>query len=235
LQRHRLCSLATQEMLMNRLPGIVVACAGGVSARNRSASTTQPTSPDGDFETYRKPTRRDGFLMEMQALLPWAKLVALVDPHFPQVAGGRRHVVLECMLRIFLLQHWFNLGDATCEEALYDSAALLAFSGVGLREIPVPDAGAIFEFRQRMEKCAVRDAVIAEVERTLDQHGLRVRKGTIVDAAAVQTRQSFQRPLVVNALQQPQGLRASVPGGTASVRPSLNFTAIGAFVALNAR
>ena len=187
---------------MTTSPGVVVACAGGASARNRSAASTKPTQVTEthratDVEPYRKSTRRDAFLMEMQTLLPWARLVALVDPHFPKVAGGRRHVVLECMLRIRLLQHWFNLADAACEEALYDSAALLAFSGVELREVPVPDAIAILEFRQQMEKCAVGDAVFAEVERTLLQHGLRIRAGTIVDAAVVQARYPSQRSLSV--------------------------------------
>ena len=70
------------------------------------------------FERYRKPTRRDVFLADMQTLVPWAELVALIDPHYPKAGNGRPPIGLERMLRIHLLQHWFNLADAACEEAL---------------------------------------------------------------------------------------------------------------------
>ena len=128
----------------------------------------------------------------MQTLVPWAKLVALIEPHFPRSAKSRRPVGLECMLRIRLLQHWFKLADAACEEALYDSAALLAFSGIELTEVPVPDAITILEFRHRLDKSGLGHAVFAEVECNLLQRGLRVRVGTIVDAAILQARRRPQ-------------------------------------------
>ena len=175
------------------MPGIVVACSAGAGARHRSMLTTPMTVTTATdrivgTETYRKPTRRDAFLMEMQALLPWAGLVALIDAHFPMPAVGRRLVPLECMLRILLLQHWFDLVDGACEEALYDSAALLAFVGIDLGEMPVPNAPSILEFRQRMEISGLRHAVLAEVEQILLQQGLHVRAGKIVNAAVLQVR-----------------------------------------------
>jgi len=70
------------------------------------------------FEKYRKSTRRDVFLAEMQILVPWRRLVGLIEPHYPKAGGGRPPIGLERMLRIHLLQHWFNLADEACEEAL---------------------------------------------------------------------------------------------------------------------
>jgi IS5 family transposase len=70
------------------------------------------------FEKYRRPTRRDAFLAEMQGLVPWTGLVTLIEPHYPKAGNGRPPIGLERMLRIHLLQHWFNLADGACEEAL---------------------------------------------------------------------------------------------------------------------
>ena len=74
------------------------------------------------FERYRKPTRRDEFLQTMEAIVPWAALCAVIEPYYPKGVGGRPPIGLQRMLRIHFLQHWFNLADVACEEALYDSA-----------------------------------------------------------------------------------------------------------------
>jgi len=130
------------------------------------------------FERYRKPTRRDVFLTEMQTLVPWAELVALIEPHYPKAGNGRPPIGLERMLRIHLLQHWFNLADAACEEALYDSAALRAFAGIDLGREPVPDATTILKFRHLLEKQNLGQAIFAEVGRILQQRGLKLSAGT---------------------------------------------------------
>ena len=82
------------------------------------------------LEEYRKPTRRDTFVAAMQTLVPWSELVTLIEPHYPKAGNGRPPIGLERMLRIHLLQHWFNLPDVACEEASYDSAALRGFVGI---------------------------------------------------------------------------------------------------------
>lgn len=84
------------------------------------------------FERYRKPTRREAFLAQMETLVPWAELGALIEPHYPKPGNGRPPIGLQRMLRIHLLQHWFNLADEAMEEALYDSAALRSFVGIDL-------------------------------------------------------------------------------------------------------
>ena len=137
------------------------------------------------FEKYRKPTRRDAFLGEMQTLVPWSELVALIEPHYPKAGNGRPPIGLERMLRIHLLQHWFNLADAACEETLYDSAALRSFVGIDLGREPVPDATTILKFRHLLERHRLGEAVFAEVGRILQSRGLRLSAGTIVDATII--------------------------------------------------
>ena len=137
------------------------------------------------FERFRKPTRRDAFLAEMQTIVPWDRLVALIEPYYPKPGNGRPPVGLERMLRIHLLQHWFNLADAACEEALYDSAALRAFAGIDLGREPVPDATTILKFRHLLERHHLGQALFAEVGRILQERGLRLSAGTIVDATII--------------------------------------------------
>ncbi|MES7707471.1 transposase, partial [Cutibacterium acnes] len=100
----------------------------------------------------KKQTRRERFLAQIEAATPWAQLVAVIEPHYPKGNRGRPPIGLERMLRIHLLQHWFNLADAACEEALYDSAALRAFVGIDLGREPVPDATTILKFRHLLER-----------------------------------------------------------------------------------
>jgi len=137
------------------------------------------------FEKYHRPTRRDAFLAEMQTLVPWSDLVALIEPHYPKAGNGRPPIGLERMLRIHLLQHWFNLADVACEEALYDSAALRAFVGIDLGREPVPDATTILKLRHLLEKHNLGQAIFAEVGRILQGRGLRLSAGTIVDATII--------------------------------------------------
>ena len=91
------------------------------------------------FERYTKKTRRQVFLEEMERVVPWRELCALVEPHYPKPGNGRPPVGVERMLRIYFLQQWFNLSDPAVEEALYDSAVMRQFVGIGLGCEPVPD------------------------------------------------------------------------------------------------
>ena len=75
------------------------------------------------FEQYTRKTRRAIFLEEMEQVVPWRELCALVEPHYPQPGKGRRPVGVERMLRIYFLQQWFNLSDPAVEEALYQACA----------------------------------------------------------------------------------------------------------------
>src|SRR5258708_12210760 len=98
------------------------------------------------FERYTKKTRRAIFLEEMEQVVPWAKLCALIEPHYPKPGNGRRPKELEQMLRIYFLQQWFNLSDPGVEEALYDSATLLHFAAIDLGAQPLPDETTVRNF-----------------------------------------------------------------------------------------
>jgi IS5 family transposase len=73
------------------------------------------------FEPYRRPTRRDVFLATMNEIVPWQALCEVIAPHYPKASNGRPPIGLERMLRMYLIQHWFNLADQACEEALLPS------------------------------------------------------------------------------------------------------------------
>ena len=88
----------------------------------------QKTLATMGFDKYAKTTRRAVFLGEMDRVVPWSELCALIEPVYPKPGNGRPPVGLERMLRSYFLQHWFNLSDpAVEEEALYDSSAMRAF------------------------------------------------------------------------------------------------------------
>lgn len=147
----------------------------------------QQTLATNDFEQFRKPTRREKFLAEMNSVVPWADLVAVIEPYYPKAssAGGRPPVGLERMLRIHCLQLWFDLSDPAVEEALYDSRAMRSFAGIDLGREPVPDETTVMRFRHLLEEHKLGTKLFAEVGRVLQRRGLRLSKGTIVDATII--------------------------------------------------
>lgn len=147
----------------------------------------QLTLGANDFERYRKPTRREKFLAEMQSVVPWKELCALIEPYYPKArsVGGRPPVGLERMLRIHCLQLWFDLSDPAVEEALYDSLAMRSFVGIDLGREPVPDETTVMRFRHLLEEHKLGEKIFEEVGRILLKRGLRLSKGTIVDATII--------------------------------------------------
>ncbi len=137
------------------------------------------------FERYTKKTRREKFLEEMERIVPWRELEALVAPHYPKGENGRPPVGVKVMLRIDFVQHWFNLSDPAAEEALYDSAALRRFAGVDLGRAPAPDETTILNFRHLLEEHDLCGAMLDAVNLYLDSRGIRIGTGTIVDASII--------------------------------------------------
>ena len=131
----------------------------------------QLTLAANDFERFRKPTRRERFLAEMNQVVPWAELVALLEPYYPKAksAGGRPAVGLERMLRIHCLQLWFDLSDPAVEEALYDSRAMRTFVGIDLGREPVPDETTVMRFRHLLEEHQLGGKIFDEVGRLLSE------------------------------------------------------------------
>lgn len=146
---------------------------------------TLAMAADKDFEQYRRPTKRDRFLKMMDAILPWQDLCTVVEPHYPKGEGGRPTVGLERMMRMLFVQHWFNLADEACEEALYDSASLRSFVGIDLGRERVPDGTTLLKFRRLLEKEKLGEALFAKVGQVLQARGLKVGAGTIVDATII--------------------------------------------------
>src|SRR5580765_5665308 len=140
----------------------------------------------GYFDKGKK-TRREQFLAEMEQVVPWARLCALIEPHYPKgsAAGGRPPLPLERMFRIYCLQQWYNLSDPGAEEALYDSITMRRFAGVSTDADVIPDETSILNFRRLLEKHKLTERLLTEINTHLCERGLVVGKGTIVDASII--------------------------------------------------
>jgi IS5 family transposase len=135
------------------------------------------------FYKHSKRTRKEKFLSEMDQVIPWKELTKALEPHYPDLQGaGRRPKGLERMLRIYFMQHWYNLSETAMEEALYDSRAMREFAGVDLGEERAPDESTILQFRHLMEAREFGAELLSLVNAHLAGKGLTVSRGTIVDA-----------------------------------------------------
>src|SRR6187549_3185621 len=140
-----------------------------------------------DYAAKKKRTKRDVFLAEMVAVVPWVALEAVIEPHYPKAGpnGGRRPFPLAVMLRIYCLQQWYNLSDPGAEEVLYDICSMRAFAGLELGRDAIPDETTILNFRHLLERHELTKAVFAAVSELLEARGALLRGGTIVDATLI--------------------------------------------------
>src|SRR6202161_400938 len=137
------------------------------------------------FERYTKKTRRTEFLEEMEQAVPWRKLCALIEPHYPKAGNGRTPVGVERVVRMYFLQQWFNLSDPAVEEALYDSVVMRGFVGIDLGQEPVPDETTMCKFRHLLEEHGLGGEMLETVNLYLEGKGVRITTGTIVDATII--------------------------------------------------
>jgi len=137
------------------------------------------------FEKYGRMSRREAFLTSMDTIIPWSELEALIAPFYPKTGKGRQPVGLGIMLRIYFLQHWFNLSDPGAEDALYESPALRGFAGIDLGRAAAPDETTILNFRHLLEKHALNGKILDTVNLHLASQGIRISTGTIVDATII--------------------------------------------------
>jgi IS5 family transposase len=121
-----------------------------------------------------KQTRRERFLSEMEVVVPWARLLGLVGPHYPKAGskGGRPPMPLERMLRIYFLQNWYALSDPMAEDTLYDSEAMRRFAGIELGDDRIPDETTILNFRHLLERHGLTETIFAEVNAHLADKGI---------------------------------------------------------------
>jgi IS5 family transposase len=147
----------------------------------------QPSFASLDFAAKKKRTKRDVFLAEMAAVVPWGMLEALIEPRYPKMGpqGGRRPFPLPAMLRIYCLQQWYTLSDPGAEEALYDIQSMRAFCGLELGRDAIPDETTILNFRHLLERHELTKAIFAAVSEHLAAKGELLRGGTIVDATLI--------------------------------------------------
>jgi IS5 family transposase len=147
----------------------------------------QPTIPGLRQAMKKKRTRREKFLAEMEAVVPWTRLLTLIEPHYPKAGpkGGRPPMPLETMLRVYFLQQWYALSDPMAEETLYDSEAMRQFAGIELGDDRIPDETTILNFRHLLEKHHLTEQLFAEVNRHLADQGITLRSGTLVDATII--------------------------------------------------
>jgi len=140
---------------------------------------------DAEYNGKRKRTRREVFLAEMEKVVPWEALLALIEPVYPKAGRGRHPYALRTMLRVHLLQNWFGFSDPAMEEALYEVAPLRQFAELSLARGSVPDETTILNFRRLLETHDLAPKVLAAVSAHLTQQGLLLRSGTIVDATII--------------------------------------------------
>ena len=126
------------------------------------------------------------FFAEMDKIIPWRELCDVIEPFYPKADGaGRPPIGIERMLRIHFLQHWFNLSDPAVEEALYDSRAMRTFVGIDLGREAAPDETTVCKFRHLLEAHNLGKQLFALIAEYLDENGMKVRTGTIVDATII--------------------------------------------------
>ncbi len=145
----------------------------------------QTTFSAGGFEKYGKTTRRALFLSEMDCAVPWSKLCKLIEPYYPKTGSGRPPVLLERLLRVYFLQHWFKLSDMAVNDALYESISMRSFVGVDLGLGPIPDETMMCKFRHLLMRHELDHCLIEAVGRSLQERGMKVAGGIIVDARII--------------------------------------------------
>jgi transposase, IS5 family len=145
----------------------------------------QGSFAEAEYAGKKKQTRRDKFLAEMEQAVPWARLLERLRPLYPKGERGRPPIPLERMLRVYLVQQWYGLADEAVEDARYDSQALRRFAGIELNRDPIPDATTVLHFRHWLESHELTKGLFDEVGVMLEERGLLMRQGTIVDATII--------------------------------------------------
>lgn len=146
---------------------------------------SQMTFSDYEYSKRKKKTKREEFLDIMEEIIPWGEWVEFVRPYYPSGKRGRPTKGIEKMLRMYLLQVWFNLSDEGIEDAIYDSYAFRKFMSIDFNEEQVPDATTLLKFRHLLEKNHLGEQMFKAINYVLEQSGAMMKGGTIVDATII--------------------------------------------------
>lgn len=145
----------------------------------------QLTFSDVEYSNRRKKTKREEFLDAMEEIIPWSYWVEIIRSFYFNNKRGRKAIGIETMLRMYLMQIWFNLSDEGIEDSIYDSYAMRSFMHIDFNEQQVPDATTLLKFRHMLEANKLGEKIFADVNRRLDKAGLMMHGGTIVDAGSI--------------------------------------------------
>lgn len=164
--------------------------------RKTTTTNQQMSFSEAEYSTKKKLTRRDIFLSRMEQVVPWSRLIAVVEPHYPKSGKrGRPPIGIERMLRMYFIQQWYGLADVAVEDAIYDSQALRSFCGIDLAVASVPDSTTLMDFRHLLEKNALPQALLQEVNALLKERGLLMSQGTLIDATLIAAPSSTKNKL----------------------------------------
>ena len=147
----------------------------------------QSTFSDIEYQNRKHTTPKEEFLDAMNAIVPWDRWIKLIEPYYPKGKRGRPTRGIETMLRMYLLQDWFNLSDKGIEDAIYDSYCMRKFMGLDFMTESVPDATTLLKYRHLLEKHDLCKAIFDDVKEALDQErchqGYDYRKNKKVEVA----------------------------------------------------
>src|SRR5579872_1051292 len=145
----------------------------------------QTTFASAAYDRKGKVTRRERFLTEMDQVIPWESILALIEPHYPKAGNGTQPMPMQRMLRIYFMQQWFNLSDPAAEDSLYDSESMRRFAQIELIDDAVPDESTILRFRHLLEQHGLTEKIFGLVRGLLESKRLLLKSGTIVDATII--------------------------------------------------
>jgi len=165
--------------------GVSNRVSGGWLGRMLVVDESQPSLSEVEYGQRRGVPKREEFLNRMDAVVPWADWVKLIEPHSYRSKRGRRAVPWETMLRMYLLQVWFHLSDEGVEDQINDSFAMRQFMRLDFGTQQVPDATTLLHFRHLLEKHQLGEAMFASLNAKLEADGLVMRGGSIVDATII--------------------------------------------------
>ena len=145
----------------------------------------QLTFADSEFNGKRRKTRKELFLARMEALLPWAMMLEVIEPVYPKAGNGRRPYPLDTMLRIHCMQQWYSLSDGAMEDALYEITSMRLFAKLSLDQA-IPDRTTIMNFRHLLEQHQLARQLFDAVNLWLSDAGIMMKQGTLVDATLIE-------------------------------------------------
>lgn len=157
-----------------------------LGAKMTPGQSNQISFAQAEYEKKKKLTRREKFLQKMEQVVPWSRLMEVIEPHYPKSGKrGRPPIGLEKMLRMYFVQQWYGLADEALEDAIYDSQALRNFLNIDLSRQSVPDATTLMGFRHLLEANKLTQALLVEINAMLLEKGLLMTKGTMIDATLI--------------------------------------------------